>query len=601
MRSTRGLRHGRWLGGVLLLLALAGCRNFDVEPPAACVEDGSCVDGTDGGGNDGGDGGSDGGGNDGGDGGSDGGTTLPDGGTTLPDGGTTLPDGGTTLPDGGTTPSDGGTTLPDGGTTLPDGGTTLPDGGTTLPDGGTTLPDGGTTLPDGGTTLPDGGTTLPDGGTTLPDGGTTLPDGGTTPSDGGSTLPDGGTTLPDAGTPPDDDGGTKLPDGGTSRDGGASGPDGGDSDPDAGFDGGLPSQDAGLDAGVDDAGIPGPVPIDGGITYDGGIIVDELPIGGCIEDLCLKDKYVLSPASDGFNGLWIFDPYDVYLAHTDGAQVVQFNNGFAPTPGLSTPPFRLHGTTPDNVWAIAPSESVSPLSRFDGQRWIPVPVPSTGPSIRPPALFVGQHSTWVAGSHGGALRWDGTSWTSEPPSGATRGTLRAFWSNTSEPLFGVGGTDTPVPFGAYWQRQANGTWTGPTVIHTAALPPPALSAIAGPSTEHLYAVGGQVVLRWTPSAWLFEALPETLPSDCWLSEAQDVWVNGDGSDVWVTFDTSCVLRKKQGIWSARRLPVPADFQARQVEGFSDVDGQTVDLWITGYQPTGPHAGAGAYHFNLSWP
>jgi len=109
------------------------------------------------------------------------------------------------------------------------------------------------------------------------------------------------------------------------------------------------------------------------------------------------------------------------------------------------------------------------------------------------------------------------------------------------------------------------------------------------------------VLRWTGTTWAPEPLPSTLPEGCQLSEAQDVWVKWDGSDVWVTFDTACVLRKQDGVWAARKLPVLPTFQARQVEGFNEADGKTVDLWITGYQPEGLTPGAAAYHFTLTGP
>jgi hypothetical protein len=352
----------------------------------------------------------------------------------------------------------------------------------------------------------------------------------------------------------------------------------------------------GTDAGGGVSPDAGPIPN----TNDGGVIAPEIPIGACAEDLCLRHKYALSSASDGFNGLWIFDPYDVYLAHTEGTQVVKFNDGFVPTPPMGTQPYQLHGTTPDNLWAISPAQPgpvPSSVSRFDGYRWAAIPVPNTGPSIRPPALFTGPEATWVAGSHGGALRWDGATWRSELPSGTARGTIQAFWSNTAEPLFAVGGAsaiELSAELGAYWQRQANGTWAGPTPITFV----PTLRAISGPGTGHLYAVGGQAVLRWTGTAWAPESLPTTLPPDCKLSEVQDVWVKWDGSDVWVTFDTACVLRKKDGAWSAKLLPVPASFQARQVEGFNEADG-TVDLWLTGYQAQGLTPGAAAYHFTLT--
>jgi hypothetical protein len=576
MVKARSLMRGGTWGGLLFLLALSGCRIFEVpELPCGTEYSDPCpVDSGDGG-RDGGGTGTDGGGTDGG-----GGTGTDGGGGGGTDGGGTGADGG----GGGGGGTDGGGGGTDGGGTGTDAGTgTVPDAGSgTVPDAGSgTIPDAGSgTVPDAGSgTIPDAGSgTVPDAGSG------TVPDAGSGPiTDAGSPIPDSGidSTEFDAGDPlgDGDDGGSGVPDAGT--------------DMDAGDDGGAVGR---LDGGLKSTGNDG-----------GPIVVEELSIGDCSDGLCLRHKYTLSPANDGFNGLWIFDPYDVYLAHTEGSQVVRFSDGFtqATTP-MGSRPYQLQGTTPDNLWAINPPEtepsSRTPVSHFDGRSWATIPVPNTGPSIRPPALFTGPEATWVAGSHGGALRWDGATWLAEHPSGTARGTIEAFWSNTSEPLFAVGavrGTEPSTELGAYWQRLPTGTWTGPIPLSTPGMPVPALRAISGPSTDHLYAVGGKAMLRWTGTTWAPEPLPATLPEGCQLSEAQDVWVKWDGSDVWVTFDTACVLRKQDGKWAARKLPVLPTFQARQVEGFNEADGKSVDLWITGYQPEGLTPGAAAYHFTLT--
>ncbi len=550
MVNIRSLMRGGGWAGWLFLLAISGCRIFEV-PDQSCEADsewvGPCPVGS-------------------GDGGGDGGGTGTDGGGTGTDGGGT---GGT---DGGGTGTDGGTTGPDAGTQTDAGTTPQTDAGTTP---------------------------QVDAGTTP------QVDAGTTPQvDAGNPPPFDAGTQPqvDAGNPPPFDAGTQP-----QVDAGAPPPFDAGTQPS--FDGGINEMDAGTE--LADAGDDGSGRLDGGpkpVFDDAGVVVvNELPIGDCSGELCLRHKYTISPASDGFNGLWIFDPYDVYLAHAESSQVMRFNDGFTATAApVGSKPFQLHGTTPDNLWAINGPEAEptdrTPVAHFDGRSWAAVPAPNTGPSIRPPALFTGPGSTWAAGSHGGALRWDGATWHAEHPSGSVRGTMQAFWSNTSEPLFAVGGvrgTGLPSELGAYWQRQANGTWAGPFPLSTPEGLVPALRAVSGPGTDHLYAVGGKAVLRWTGGSWTPEPLPSTLPEGCQLSEAQDVWVKWDGSDVWVTFDTACVLRKKDGVWSAQLLPVLPTFQARQVEGFHEADGKTVDLWITGYQPEGLTPGAAAYHFTLT--
>jgi hypothetical protein len=144
MVTSTVLKRGRVLGVAALLVAGAGCHDFD-EAFAGCVDAGNC---------------------------------FPD------DAG--RPDAGT--PDGGPTGNDGGPTGNDGGGT-PDSGT--PDSGPVdTTDGGPDIPDSGPDIRDSGTDIPDSGTYIPDSGTYIPDSGT--PDSGPDPFDSGTVTCDGG-------------------------------------------------------------------------------------------------------------------------------------------------------------------------------------------------------------------------------------------------------------------------------------------------------------------------------------------------------------------------------------------------------------------------
>ncbi|HYH98636.1 hypothetical protein [Hyalangium sp.] len=135
MVTSTVLKRARVLGVAALLMAGAGCHDFD-EAFAGCVDAGDCFP-DDAGRPDAG---------------------TPDGGPTGNDGGGT-PDSGT--PDSGT-PDSGPVDTTDGGPDIPDGGTDIPDSG--IPDSG--IPDSG--IPDSG--IPDSG--IPDSG--IPDSG--IPD-----------------------------------------------------------------------------------------------------------------------------------------------------------------------------------------------------------------------------------------------------------------------------------------------------------------------------------------------------------------------------------------------------------------------------------------
>jgi hypothetical protein len=400
---------------------------------------------------------------------------------------------------------------------------------------------------------------------------------------GGACTGDGSTT----------DGGGTTNDGGTTGDGGS-------------------QTDGGADAGTQQ-----PPDLDGGTCYSA--------VG-----LCLLNKYeaLYNTGASGFiHALWGSAPNNVFFATDDGKRVVRYNGTSFSAPTdvthLAATPFRMQGTSSNNVWAINrmldfdcggdPYSGSSgsgncelPVIRFNGSSWTGLPSTDGGPLIQPPALYTtGYDSTWVATSNGHALRWDGNQWIRELSSAGDdfADQIMAFWGPDPQapPTLAVGqaGDYMFSSEAGFWRRQSNGTWEGPSTITLSPTPPP-LKAIAGPNLDHLYAVGGfsnVTVLRWdVPSTrWKTEnqLLPNPLPNNGQPREVMDLWVSSNGTDVWIALNTSYVLRKVQDQWSVLQLPLHSQFRAVQVEGFDNGE-----LWITGYIPhgNGPESGTYAYRF-----
>jgi hypothetical protein len=365
---------------------------------------------------------------------------------------------------------------------------------------------------------------------------------------------------------------------------------------------------------------------DGGTQNDGGadggpvIIVDA---GSCNLDagLCPLSTYEHlygGSATGKIHALW-GSPTDVFLATDDGAKVVRFNGTTFTDQGainhLSAFPYRMHGTGPNNVWAINEnpgsgcdgnpypypgSECKLPIVRFDGTNWLKLNPVDNGPVIQPPALFTaGPDATWVATPDATALKWNGSIWQNEPASPGNMGGnihMRAFWSSTgTAPEMAVGGYNDFFSGGSgnYWERQAGGTWLGPKDFNPLSVP--YLKAIGGPSKDHLYAAGGKssvTVLRFdrANNLWRLESPFPSLPATTQSVEVMDMWVSGDGQDLWIVLQTSFALRKHNGTWYVVYLPVDPEFQALSVEGFGNGE-----LWITGVQYSSP-SGSFAYRY-----
>lgn len=399
---------------------------------------------------------------------------------------------------------------------------------------------------------------LPDGGVIHHDGGT---DGGTTPGNDGGT--DGGTTPGndggmDGGTTPGNDGGT---DGGTTpgNDAGMDAGDepsvdaGNDAGSDAGMDAGEDAgtdagDDAGADAGDDGGSDAGPVTADSGTTApDASMDSTVLNENECTAGLCLRHKYTLTGPYE-FQGLWGSGPDDVFLAARARpevqapAQVVRFSHGSFSASTVDLPgfqPFRLDGTDPANVVAINEAPVSGPCKPSEE----PLDEANASPLLHCLAPL---------------FHFDGKSWT---PAG-------------------------------YATRTSWGAWARFPILERTPF-----VAIAGPDEKNLYAATSSLVLRWTPEqGWRPEVSVPVL--DLQPAKVQDLWVSGDGTDVWVTLKTSYVLRKHGGQWSVIQLPVAPGFSALRVRGFDTPAG---DLWVTGTWSSGFSFGTEAYHFERQEP
>ena len=108
--------------------------------------------------------------------------------------------------------------------------------------------------------------------------------------------------------------------------------------------------------------------------------------------------------------------------------------------------------------------------------------------------------------------------------------------------------------------------------------------------NQLYAATSSAVFKWNPLTSDWDA--ETLPNQGSV-QILDLWVSGDGNEVWVALNASFVLRKRGTTWESIPLPVASTFLAYRIFGF---DSAGRDLWITGSHQSQAFQGTIAYHF-----
>ncbi|KFE72113.1 hypothetical protein [Hyalangium minutum] len=225
----------------------------------------------------------------------------------------------------------------------------------------------------------------------------------------------------------------------------------------------------------------------------------------------------------------------------------------------------------------------SPVYRFTDGTWTQVAYGDGTSQLQPPAIFAAEPSkAWAAAKTGDVVRWDNGSWSAEPLNLGTGAAPKAFWGDVAAPRFAVGADSRQSA--ATWQRTSN-TWSGPATLSSGPF-----IAISGPSEDHLYAATASSVFKWnrTTSQWDLDT-----PASG-QATIQDLWVSGDGSEVWVALNSATVLRKQGPDWQMLTLPVAPTFMAYRIIGFDTPD---KDLWITGTHDSQAFKGTIAYHFS----
>lgn len=251
---------------------------------------------------------------------------------------------------------------------------------------------------------------------------------------------------------------------------------------------------------------------------------------------------------------------------------------------VGTPDAGVDGGVPGSPDAGTGTVSCpSPVYRLADGSWAPVAYGDGSSQLQTPAIFAAEPTrAWAAAQSGDVVRWDNGSWSAEPLNLGTGAAPKAFWGDTSAPRFAVGADSRQSA--ATWQR-TNNTWGSAATISSGPF-----IAISGPSEDHLYAATASSVFKWnrTHSSWDLDT------SASGQASIQDLWVSGDGSEVWVALNSATVLRKQGPNWQMLTLPVAPTFMAYRIIGFDTPD---KDLWITGTHDSQAFKGTIAYHFS----
>lgn len=84
-----------------------------------------------------------------------------------------------------------------------------------------------------------------------------------------------------------------------------------------------------------------------------------------------------------------------------------------------TPDIRsVHGTGPNDAWAVGTAGSGPVALHWDGTAWAPIPLPS-GFTATPSGVFGGKDEAWAVDASGTTLHWNGSAWTGVPTGSMT--------------------------------------------------------------------------------------------------------------------------------------------------------------------------------------
>ncbi len=211
----------------------------------------------------------------------------------------------------------------------------------------------------------------------------------------------------------------------------------------------------------------------------------------------------------GTDDAWAAAPFERQLYHWNGLAWTAQDAGFAAR--------SLWGIGPGDVWA----GGVGGALHFDGTTWTNVPFPSLPGGGVPEAAALwgaGTSNVWAAGP-GGILHWDGVAWTVAHPTTAAH----------FQGLGGSGPADVwAVGDGGQIAHWNGSTWTGSTAPINATL-----HAVWAWSPSDAWAVGEMgVTLHWDGASW--RQVPSgtlDLLLGVWGAAADDVIAVGDAGSM----------------------------------------------------------------------
>ena len=222
----------------------------------------------------------------------------------------------------------------------------------------------------------------------------------------------------------------------------------------------------------------------------------------------------------------------------DGTAVVSAKNP-------PSPRSRTFGGTRSSSMLLREYSTIGEVTRWDGTRWVALGTMESG-HWSPRGLYArvgvraiwgaSDDDTWVVGSEGAILRWNGSTW-------------RRFESGTHADLEHI------------WGTGPNDVW-----------------ATGGPGTAEIGKNDAQAILHWDGTRWrnTITAVSEVQLNGVWGSDRCHVWAVGAGGSV---------LRRNCDGWSAVASGVTADLWG---VGGSGPD----DVWVVGDAGTILHLGTG---------
>lgn len=240
---------------------------------------------------------------------------------------------------------------------------------------------------------------------------------------------------------------------------------------------------------------------------------------------------------------WVFGFEDgpIYMGG-DGGVILRYEDGdFTPmaTPGTNTV-FGIWGASPDDMWAVGgASDATGAFAwRLEGDAWVDEPsLPADVPTDAALWKVFGRSAsdTWLVGSNGVSLHWDGSTLTQgDTGVGTSLFTVHA----DTERFVAVGGTASGIIV-----EYEGGAWSNVTPNP----PPPGLSGVVLGRDGEGVAVGsfGAIYERSGSGEWAEAELDFNIAHTLhgvWLDEQGDAWAVG-GQVYSLPFDEGLLVHR----------------------------------------------------------